>query len=150
MSNKIDRFQGDYYFLSNFFTAPVTYDGFTYGNNEAAFQAQKCASREERQKFTEMNPSEAKKCGRSVTLRRDWEQIKVKVMHELVQAKFEQNPLLAERLLDTGDVYLEEGNTWGDRIWGTVDGKGANQLGRILMTVREYIREREKEPDREI
>ena len=38
---KIDRFQDEYFFLSNFFERPVTFDGITYQNNEAAFQAQK-------------------------------------------------------------------------------------------------------------
>ena len=43
-------------------------------------------------------------------------------------------------MIETGDEYLEEGNTWGDRIWGTVNGKGQNNLGKILMRVREELR----------
>lgn len=70
----------------------------------------------------------SKKRGRSVSLRKDWEQVKIRIMHEIVQAKFEQNPVLAEKLVETGNACLEEGNTWGDRIWGTVDGRGANHL----------------------
>ncbi len=38
---KIDSFRGKYFFLSNYFIAPVMYEGLTYQNNEAAFQAQK-------------------------------------------------------------------------------------------------------------
>ena len=34
MNNKIDKFRGKYYFLSNFFNAQVTYNGITYENNE--------------------------------------------------------------------------------------------------------------------
>lgn len=37
----INEFRGKYYFLSNFFNAPVTYDGITYQNNEAAFSISK-------------------------------------------------------------------------------------------------------------
>ena len=37
----IDSFRGKYFFLSNFYGSPVLYDGITYQNNEAAFQAQK-------------------------------------------------------------------------------------------------------------
>ena len=66
-------------------------------------------------------------------------------MKEIVRAKFEQHPELTEKLLATGDTYLEEGNTWGDRIWGTVNGQGANNLGRILMEVREELKEKELE-----
>ena len=46
---KIDHFRGEYAFLSNFWEVPVTYMGLTYGSNEAAFQAQKCMTEEEKQ-----------------------------------------------------------------------------------------------------
>ena len=42
-------------------------------------------------------------------------------------------------LIATGDAYLEKENTWGDRVWGTVNGQGANNLGRILMDVRDEL-----------
>ena len=57
--------------------------------------------------------------------------------------------LLKEKLLETEDEYLEEGNTWGDKVWGTVNGVGANNLGRILMEVREILQERELDHERE-
>jgi ribA/ribD-fused uncharacterized protein len=146
----INSFRNEYFFLSNFYEAPVTYEGLTYQNNEAAFQAQKCADPKEREVFTTLNPSEAKRTGRKVHLRKDWEQIKVSVMSDIVMAKFKQNPDLTKMLLDTGDAYLEEGNNWGDRIWGTVDGQGANCLGVILMETRaalqlEMSRQKRKE-----
>ena len=137
--NKINSFRGNYYFLSNFYECPVTYNGLTYKNNEAAFQAQKCITMNERFKFINLNASEAKKLGRRVVLRKDWEDIKIKVMTAIVKAKFEQNEDLKEKLLSTENTYLEEGNTWGDRIWGTVNGVGANNLGKILMNVRKEL-----------
>lgn len=148
MMHKIDSFTGEYYFLSNFYETPVTYDGITYLNNESAFQAQKCKSSAERKMFADLNASEAKKLGRKVSLRADWESVKIGAMKEIVQAKFEQHTELAEKLLKTETAYLEEGNTWGDRIWGTVDGKGANNLGRILMEVREILREKQIDVER--
>lgn len=137
---EIKEFKNKYFFLSNFFEAPVTYDGLTFQNNESAFQSKKCCSREEQTKFVSLNPSEAKRLGRRVLLREDWEKIKDKVMYDIVYAKFSQNPDLKEMLLATGDAYLEEGNTWGDKYWGTVDGVGRNQLGKTLMSVRERLR----------
>lgn len=137
--NKINSFRGNYYFLSNFYECSVTYNGLTYKNNEAAFQAQKCITMNERFKFINLNASEAKKLGRRVVLRKDWEDIKIKVMTAIVKAKFEQNEDLQKKLLATEDAYLEEGNTWGDRIWGTVNGVGANNLGKILMNVRKEL-----------
>lgn len=136
---KIDRFRDENYYLSNFYEVPVTYQGLTYMNNEAAFQAQKTTDPKQRELFTRMNSSEAKKAGRQLVLRKDWEDIKVSVMRDLVYAKFEQNPELLDKLHATGDAYLEEGNTWGDKIWGTVNGVGANLLGQILMEVRDSI-----------
>lgn len=140
MTNRINEFRGKYYFLSNFFEIPVTYEGIIYRNNEAAFQAAKVTDVAIREKFSELDPSSAKRKGRHVQLRHGWDQIKFNIMYEIVKAKFEQNIELKEKLLSTGDSYLEEGNTWGDRIWGTVSGKGQNNLGKILMRVREELR----------
>lgn len=137
--NKINSFRDEYYFLSNFYECSVTYNGLTYKNNEAAFQAQKCINLKDREKFCNLSASESKKLGRKVVLRKDWEDIKIKVMTDIVKAKFEQNEDLQKKLLATEDAYLEEGNTWGDRIWGTVNGVGANNLGKILMNVRKEL-----------
>lgn len=134
----IDSFRNEYYFLSNFYEAPITFDGITYLNNEAAFQAQKVLSGRER--FANLNPSEAKHLGRRVSLRPDWESVKVNLMRDIVRAKFAQNEDLREKLLNTGDAYLVEGNDWGDKIWGQVNGAGQNLLGQILMEVREELR----------
>ena len=142
---KIDRFRGEYAFLSNFWEAPVTYQGLTYGSNEAAFQAQKCMTEEEKQAFTEMRPAKSKKAGRQVLLRPDWETVKVDIMEELVRAKFTQNEDLKWRLIGTGDACIEEGNTWHDTCWGVAakPGIGQNHLGRILMKLRDALQEKE-------
>lgn len=44
------------------------------------------------------------------------------------------------KLLATRDRMLIEGNDWGDTFWGMVDGEGENNLGKILMRVREEIK----------
>ena len=136
----INEFRGKYYFLSNFYMSPVIWDGVHYTNNESAFQSAKLTSRIKRQDFSELDPSSAKRKGRRVQLRHDWEKVKFDIMYEIVKAKFEQNENLKIKLLETGDEYLEEGNTWGDKIWGTVNGKGQNNLGKILMKVRDELR----------
>ena len=138
----IDSFRGKYYFLSNFFPAEVTYNGLTYQNNEAAFQAQKTYSKEERIEFTTLEPRDAKRRGRRVRLRKEWEQVKDRIMEEIVRAKFSQNEELKEQLLATGDAQLVEGNRWNDRYWGVdiQSGVGENHLGKILMKVRSELR----------
>jgi len=135
---KIQEFRGEYFFLSNFFEVPVVYQGMTYGSNEAAFQAQKCMTEAEKMEFTLLRPSDSKKKGRRVQLRPDWEDVKVGIMEELVRAKFTQNEDLKQRLIETGDAVLEEGNNWNDTFWGVhlKNGQGQNHLGKILMQIR--------------
>lgn len=131
-----------YAFLSNFYEAPILCWGLTYGSAEAAFQAQKCLTDEERLPFTRARPAGCKAMGRRVKLRADWEQVKVGLMEEIVMAKFSQNEDLKRKLLATGDKRLIEGNTWGDTFWG-VDlrsGRGQNHLGEILMRVRAKLK----------
>lgn len=137
--DKINSFRDENYYLSNFYECPITYDGRTYKNNEAAFQSMKCINPKDREQFISLNPSESKHLGRKVNLRKDWEDVKVSIMKDIVFAKFSQNEDIKEKLLATNKIYLEEGNTWGDRIWGTVNGKGQNLLGKILMEVREQL-----------
>ena len=139
----INDFRNEYFFLSNFYMAPVTFEGITYTNSEAAFQAQKCIDAEDRKVFSTMSPSEAKRAGRHVKLRPDWETIKVDIMTKIVESKFTQNVNLGLKLLETQDSYLEEDNTWGDRIWGTVNGNGQNLLGKILMQTRTKLKNKE-------
>ena len=139
--NKIDSFRDRYSFLSNFYEKPVEYNGLVYNNNEAAFQAQKSMDMSERLVFTDMNAPSAKKHGRKIRLRNDWEQVKNTIMYEICLEKFKQNPDLRQKLLDTGNAHLEEDNCWGDREWGTVNGVGKNKLGKILMRVRSELKE---------
>lgn len=138
----IDSFKGENAFLSNFYDAPVCYDGITYKNSEAAFQAQKTENREDRFAFADLSARDAKRLGRSTKLRKGWSDMRVYIMAEIVHAKFEQNPDLAEKLLATGNDTLIEGNTWNDKFWGVDSrtGEGQNILGNVLMSVRTTLR----------
>lgn len=136
----ITSFIGQYRFLSNFFRHPVQY-GLTWPSAEHAFQAEKTIDPIQRNWVFEADTSrEAKRRGLQVTLRSDWEDIKLSVMRDIVHAKF-QDPELRAMLLDTGNAVLIEGNDWGDTYWGVCRGVGANHLGRILMDVRERLRQ---------
>jgi len=142
---KIPRFVGEYSFLSNFYMSPVSFQGIIYTNAEAAYQSAKTQDMSIRRKFREYDPSIAKREGRNLDLRNDWEHVKFDIMYEICYSKFSLNLDLALKLLQTGDAYLEEGNTWGDKIWGTVNGEGLNYLGNILMIVRNNLRENLRE-----
>ena len=134
----ISLFRDKYFFLSNFYPVEIKLDGIVYPNAEAAFQAQKTLDVEERRKFSMLkNPVQAKRLGRKVKLRDDWEEVKLDIMTEVVSQKFLQHPHLIEMLLQTGDEELIEGNKWGDRFWGVCKDKGENHLGKILMKIRD-------------
>lgn len=135
----INKFRGENRFLSNFYETSVEWEGLVYPSSEAAFQAAKTLDQEERKRFQTMKPVEAKHEGYKVKLRENWEDIKIDVMYQIVLAKFSQNEFLKQKLIATGREWLEEGNTWGDRTWGTVDGIGNNYLGKVLMAVRSVL-----------
>lgn len=134
----ITEFRGEFQFLSNFYDAEICYEGLTFKNNEAAFQAMKDPSQAHR--FTSLDAAPARRHGRLVHLRQDWESVKGRIMYEICLAKFTQNPELKEKLLATKEMTLIEGNAWGDTEWGVCNGKGKNMLGTILMCVREELR----------
>ena len=73
-------------------------------------------------------------------VRQDWHDIKFSVLRDLNFQKYRNSPKLRQMLLNTGDAVLEEGNTWGDTYWGICNGVGENNLGKILMEIREALR----------
>lgn len=146
----IDSFAGEYEFLSNFTYSPVEMFDETFATVEHAFQAAKCPARahefrvrtaEERAKGERnLTPGQAKRLGRKVQLREDWNRVRLDVMTALVRQKFTRHEHLKAKLLATGDRELIEGNWWHDRFWGVCEGTGENHLGIILMTVRAELR----------
>ena len=140
--NKISLFDGEFAFLSNFYDCPVVIEGLQYPNSEAAYQAMKCENKEERIQFTNIKAGKAKRLGRKVKLRSDWNDIRLDIMKQILMDKFTRNPELGEKLLATGNAELLEGNYWHDTFWG-VDNKtgvGENHLGKLLMEVRENLK----------
>ena len=145
----IGRFSGTHAFLSNFYQAPTWYEGLLFPTSEHAYQAAKTLDTEERLQILKCaTPAIAKRLGRALTLRKNWELIKVQEMYSIVYSKF-QVEHLRELLLRTGDAELVEGNTWHDNFWGDcccgsrtlcLD-PGLNTLGIILMEIRWEVAE---------
>lgn len=139
----IDNFNKEFEFLSNFYPSEIKIEGITFPTVEHAFQALKSLDITERVLIAaEPTPGRAKRAGRRVKLRPDWEEVKVNYMYECVKRKFEI-PELKRKLLATGDAYLIEGNTWNDTFWGVCNGEGANMLGLTLMKVRSELKAKE-------
>jgi ribA/ribD-fused uncharacterized protein len=148
MMKMIDKFDGEFAFLSNFYESPVS-DGFTtFPTVEHYFQAAKAVWVKDYDDIQHAKtPGEAKRIGRKIAIRGDWESIKLDVMETAVREKF-QIPELREKLLATGDAELIEGNWWHDNVWGNCscdkcrDKEGQNWLGKILMGIRDELRAR--------
>ena len=149
METVISNFEGKYSFLSNFYERPVEWEEITYPSNEHAFQAAKVLNPVQRLEIAAAEtPGRAKRMGRRVSLRSDWEEIKDAIMLEIALCKFHQHSDLADKLLATGDATLIEGNWWGDKYWGVCDGEGLNKLGQTLMVVRAQLKlEKQLEED---
>lgn len=153
----------EYRFLSNFWTTSVYLDGFQFNHVEGAYHFAKylygkisvgsksdCSLNETYEKVWAMTPRESKNWGndpKQVILPENWQEIKYDVMLGLVFSKFFQNKELREKLLATGDKYLEESCHWHDNFWGVCTCRrcdsttiGQNNLGKILMKVRECLR----------
>lgn len=132
----IDKFSGDYQFLSNFHPVIVHYEGHAYPSVEHAYQAAKTLNVSLRHPFMKLTAAQAKRLGRNLNLRPDWEQVKFSIMEVLVREKFTTYSDLQHALLATAPSELIEGNTWGDVYWGVCRGRGENHLGKILMRIR--------------
>ena len=141
-SDGIYAFHGPHMFLSNFWSCDVEFESITYASTEHAYQAAKTHDPVARARIsTAQKPGEAKRLGTHVVLRPDWEEVKLGIMEGLLQQKFEPGTELGEKLRATGSKILVEGNRWHDVWWGVCvckkhDGKGRNELGKLLMKIR--------------
>ena len=107
---------------------------------EHAFHAAKTIRADERQRIRACpTAADAKQMGRTLSLRPDWETIKLGVMEQLLRQKFTTHAALRDQLKSTRPHSLVEDNTWGDTFWGVCKGQGANHLGRLLMSIRDEL-----------
>lgn len=141
----ITQFRNEYSFLSNFqkLETPMLYDGNVYRTNEHFYQAMKFTDKETRKYVSNHQSVGLKKFVGTLNWREDWENIKLDVMLFGLRYKFgEHNPSLRQKLIDTGDIMIQEGNWWNDKFWGVClkTGEGENHLGRLLMQVRDEVK----------
>lgn len=138
MGDVINLFIDEYRFLSNFWLASIEFEGRKYPSVENAYQAAKTLDLKKREPFEKYTPGQAKRAGKKLTLRPDWDKSRIKYMEILLRQKFFHLDL-QRQLLGTGEKTLIEGNDWHDTFWGVCDGCGENNLGRLLMTIRKDL-----------
>lgn len=136
----ITSFKGEYSWLSNFYPCDIIHEYLTYPSLEHAYQSCKTINSAEKLYIKNcLSAGSAKKAGKKLTIRADWDNIKLDVMRDLIYQKFSKHVDLREKLIETSPAHLQENNYWGDRFWGVCEGVGENHLGGILMEVRDQL-----------
>lgn len=135
----INQFKGEYDFLSNRFGCRFVWHGLQYGSVEAAFQSSKCADESERKVFAGCSADKAALKGKELVPFHGWEEARLDIMESIQEAKFEQNPALMKKLIDTGTHLLINGNNKQETYWGVglYSWQGENHLGKIIMGIRD-------------
>ena len=127
-------------FLSNYYVSTIRFNGKLYSTVEHAYQASKSLDPMIQEMIRRAKtPNDAKRIGRAIDLRQDWDDVKISIMKSLIQEKFE-NPFLRQQLLETKNKDLINENRWNDTFWGVTNGIGENWLGRIIQEIREEIK----------
>ena len=129
------KFRGLYWFLSNMYPCDVKWKGNIYKSVESVYQMEKCINDEDKEMFRTLNGFESKKLGRKVTLRNDWNIVKIDIMKRILTSKFE-NKKLYDKLSSIEEEIIED-NDWKDKFWGRYKGIGKNILGKLLMEIRD-------------
>ena len=126
-------FRKELSFLSNMYLcgikARVKEKDYTFPSAENLYQSLKCPGNEDL--FATVSPSEAKKLGKTLLMREDWNSVKLDIMEYVIALKFSQNEELKNQLMQC-DFQIVERNLWNDTYWGVCNGVGENHLGNIL------------------
>ena len=84
-----------------------------------------------------LTAKESKRLGSICTLRSNWDDIRLEAMEGPLRCKFAPGRDEHAMLMMTQPAILVEANWWGDRFWGECKGTGENNLGKILMKIRD-------------
>lgn len=145
----IAKFRNEMRYLSNFAPAEVVFDRDLYHTVENAYQAAKTLDMAARDKIRKATPGQAKRLGRKIKIRDDWDDMKLSIMEYLVRSKFGKDTKYGAKLMATGTEEIVEGNRWHDQFWGSCDcskcgGGGQNNLGKLLMKIRAELLEQKR------
>jgi N-glycosidase YbiA len=139
---KVDKPYGCF---SNFSPHSIELAGEKWATVEHYYQAHKFEGTEFEYLMAEIQaaatPELAAKIGRNSAHqpRPDWDLQKCEIMYRAVWQKFSTHLDIQQILLDTLDTEIVEDSPV-DYFWGCgIDRSGQNQLGRILMQVRENL-----------
>lgn len=133
--------------FSNLYKRSIVFEGRLYPSSEHAYQAGK-ARKDAVREWILSAPSPGLVAMAAHGLYTwdivpNWAAIKFDRMRAVLKAKFTQHEDLRELLLSTGTARLVEAgkvNNAVNRVWGEVNGKGQNMLGKLLMELRTELK----------
>lgn len=130
--------------LSSYSKLGFELDGSEWLSVEHYYQGMKIEEGELRESVRSTNhPEKAKKLidANRGLVRKDWSRVREVVMTRAVYIKCRTHQAVAEALLATGDQQIVESSQY-DYYWGCGrDGRGHNAFGKVLMAVRDKLKE---------
>ena len=138
---KIEGFFGYYEFLSNDYSAEVYYKGYIYPTVSHAYHGAR-APNEKARHIIHKSPTLSAMYEFAATFEdpKDWSFRHLRIMEALLRDKFRRRRDFRDKLVATGNRDLVN-MTKDDKFWGMVNGKGQNQLGRLVEQIRKSIME---------
>lgn len=142
MLSPILFYEPEYYFLSNFSSFAITWEGDTYMTTEHVYQSEKFEDKKIKIEIRNASSSHdalriAKK--HRSEYRKEWDDVKLGIMKSILVEKVKQHEYIREKLLESGDREIFE-NSPVDDFWGWGNTKdGANHLGKLWMEIRSEL-----------
>jgi ribA/ribD-fused uncharacterized protein len=133
-------YEQEFYVFSNFSSFAIEWKGKLYMTSEHIYQSEKFENEVLKEQIRNARSADAAmRIGmeNKDNIRSDWNDVKLKIMKEILRAKVLQHTYVQKKLLESGDKELVE-NSWKDSFWGWGENKdGKNHLGKLWMEVRE-------------
>ena len=154
MDEVIGFYPREFYPLDNFSSFKVEWNGYLYSSLEEAYQAASFMTSDEDLVEKIKNSHSADEAQRIAYAnrdkqRKDWNEVKVSIMEELLRLKIEQNPYVLKKLLQTKDYLIVEDSP-KDSFWGWgLNRDGENNLGKLWMKLREEYKIKENNNEKE-
>ena len=140
-------YEHEFYVFSNFSSFTLEWKGKLWPTSEHAYHSEKFEDenfKEQIRNTHSAHDSQKLANANKDKYRKDWDEVKLGIMTEILRAKVEQHPYVKKKLLESGDKDLIE-NSWRDSYWGWGPNKdGENHLGKLWMEVRKEVKKNER------
>lgn len=138
----IGFYEREYYVLSNFSAFAIIWKGNFCLTSEHAYHTEKFEDEELKETIRKtMSAHDSQKVSHQHKdkYRKDWNEVKVGIMKEILWEKVNQHPYIKKKLIESGSRQLVE-DSWRDDFWGWGPNKdGQNQLGKLWMEIRKEL-----------